>query len=128
MRCSGCFRDGGHRLLRFTADAAIAGVIRERQYWIGGNDYNPIGASYVPPPPEHVGALLKDLCAFVNRNDVAPVAQAAIAHAQFETIHPFADGTVAPAARASSRPHHQRCYASGVSSHCVAFDEQSSPP
>lgn len=82
-----------HRtLLRFTADAAIAGVIRERQNWIGGNGYNPIGASYVPPPPEHVRALLKDLCAFVNRNDVAPVAQAAIAHAQFETIHPFADG------------------------------------
>jgi Fic family protein len=82
-----------HRtLLRFTADAAIAGVIRERQNWIGGNDYNPVGASYVPPPPEHVGVLLKDLCAFVNRNDVAPVAQAAIAHAQFETIHPFSDG------------------------------------
>jgi Fic family protein len=82
-----------HRtLLRFTADAAIAGVIRKRQNWIGGTDYNPIGASYVPPPPEHVRSLLKDLCAFVNRDDVAPVAQAAIAHAQFETIHPFADG------------------------------------
>ncbi len=82
-----------HRtLLRFTVDADIAGVSRKTQNWIGGNDYNPIGASYVPPPPEHVRALLKDLCAFVNRDDVAPVAQAAIAHAQFETIHPFADG------------------------------------
>jgi Fic family protein len=82
-----------HRtLLRFTVDADIAGAIRTTQNWIGGNDYNPIGASYVPPPPEHVRPLLKDLCAFVNRDDVAPVAQAAIVHAQFETIHPFADG------------------------------------
>ena len=82
-----------HRtLLRFTVDANIAGVIRKQQNWIGGHDYNPIGASYVPPPPEHVRPLLKDLCAFVNRDNVAPVAQAAIAHAQFETIHPFADG------------------------------------
>jgi Fic family protein len=82
-----------HRtLLRFTADADIAGVIRKKQNWIGGNDYNPVGASYVPPPPEHVRPLLRDLCTFVNRDDVAPVAQAAVAHAQFETIHPFADG------------------------------------
>jgi Fic family protein len=82
-----------HRtLLRFTADAGIAGVIRTDQNWIGGNDYSPIGASYVPPPPEHVRPLLEDLCAFINRDDVAPIAQAGIAHAQFETIHPFADG------------------------------------
>lgn len=82
-----------HRtLLRFTADADIAGVIRDKQNWIGGNDYNPIGASYVPPPPEQVRRLLLDLCAFLNRDDLASVAQAAIAHAQFETIHPFADG------------------------------------
>ena len=82
-----------HRtLLRFTEDAPIAGVIREKQNWIGGNDYNPLGAAYVPPPHEYVGELLADLCAFVQRNDLAPVAQAAIAHAQFENIHPFADG------------------------------------
>jgi Fic family protein len=82
-----------HRtLLRFTADADIAGVIRTSQNWIGGNDYNPTGASYVPPPHEHVRPLLEDLCAFINRDDVAPIAQAGIAHAQFETIHPFADG------------------------------------
>jgi Fic family protein len=36
--------------------------------------------------------LLTDLCRFIAREDVAPIAQAAIAHAQFETIHPFADG------------------------------------
>lgn len=82
-----------HRtLLRFTEDAEIAGVVRDKQNWIGGNDYNPVGATYVPPPPEHLGELLEDLCAFIARDDVAPVAQAAIVHAQFENIHPFADG------------------------------------
>jgi len=82
-----------HRtLLRFTEDADIAGVVRESQNWIDGNDYNPIGAAYVPPPPEHVRPLLDDLCAFATRTDLAPIVQAGIAHAQFETIHPFADG------------------------------------
>ncbi len=80
------------RLLRFTEDRGIAGVIRKAQNWIGGNDYNPVGAVYVPPPPEHVLELLEDLCRFIERDDLPPVAQAAIAHAQFETIHPFADG------------------------------------
>ena len=82
-----------HRtLLRFTEDADIAGVVRESQNWIGGNDYNPIGAAYVPPPPEYVRPLLDDVCAFATRTDLAPIVQAGIAHAQFETIHPFADG------------------------------------
>jgi Fic family protein len=82
-----------HRtLLHFTEDVDIAGVVRTAQNWIGGNDYNPIGASYVPPPHERVRPLLEDLCAFVNRVDLAPIVQAGIAHAQFETIHPFADG------------------------------------
>jgi Fic family protein len=82
-----------HRtLLRFTDDAAIAGLLRDKQNWIGGNDYNPIGAAYVPPPHEHVEELLDDLCAFIARDDLAPLAQAAIVHAQFENIHPFIDG------------------------------------
>ena len=85
-------RDIHRTLLRFTEDADIAGVLRDRQSWIGGNDYNPIGATYVPPPHEHVPGLLEDLCRFIERDDLAPVAQAAIAHAQFENIHPFADG------------------------------------
>ena len=82
-----------HRLLlRHTEDSQIAGVIREAQNWIGGNDYNPVGAVYVPPPAERVPELLSDLCDFIDRDDLSPIAQAAIAHAQFETIHPFADG------------------------------------
>lgn len=84
--------DMHRRLLRFTEDRGIAGVIREGQNWIGRNDFSPVGADYVPPPPERVPALLEDLCGFIERADLPPVAQAAIAHAQFETIHPFADG------------------------------------
>jgi Fic family protein len=68
----------------------IAGEIREGPSWIGGN--SPLDAAYVGPPWEEVRPLLEDLCEFMNRDDISPVAQAAIAHAQFETIHPFGDG------------------------------------
>lgn len=85
-------RDIHRTLLRFSVDRKIAGLLRDEQNWIGGNDFNPIGAAYVPPPPEHVEPLLEDLCRFIARSDLAPIAQAAIAHAQFENIHPFADG------------------------------------
>jgi Fic family protein len=82
-----------HRtLLHYVDDEEIAGVIRDKQSWIGGNDYNPVGAPFVPPPPEHVRPLLDDLCRFSARDDLAAVTQAAVAHAQFENIHPFADG------------------------------------
>jgi len=82
-----------HRtLLRRSSDRRIAGVIRERQNWIGTNPYTPLDADYTPPPPERVEPLLEDLCRFVARDDLAPIAQAAIAHAQFENIHPFMDG------------------------------------
>ena len=62
------------------------------QNWIGGSDYNPCVAAFVPPPHELVGELLSDLAAFCNDDSLPAVAQAAIAHAQFETIHPFVDG------------------------------------
>lgn len=82
-----------HRtLLRHTDDREIAGKIRDKQNWIGGNDYNPIGAAYIPPPEQYVRELMEDLCRFIARDDLPAVAQAAIAHAQFENIHPFADG------------------------------------
>lgn len=79
-------------LLERTPYRRIAGVIREEQNWIGGNNYNPCGADFVPPPPEHVNALLQDLCDFIESERLPPLAQAAITHAQFETIHPFLDG------------------------------------
>jgi Fic family protein len=80
------------RLLQDTRLEAYGGRIRSEQNWIGGSDYNPCSARFVPPPPEYVGDLLDDLCSFCNDDSIPPVAQAAIAHSQFETIHPFVDG------------------------------------
>jgi Fic family protein len=80
------------RLLMHTDKARYAGVIRTEQNWIGGSDFNPLRAVFVPPPPDEVRGLLEDLAIFCNGGQLPAVAQAAIAHAQFETIHPFADG------------------------------------
>jgi Fic family protein len=80
------------RLLGETAAAAIAGRLRDRQNWIASRHGNPRGAAFVPPPEGEVPRLLDDLCRFCERDDVPPSLQAAIAHVQFETIHPFADG------------------------------------
>jgi Fic family protein len=73
-------------------NAREAGVTRSEQNWSGGSDYTPRDAMFVPPKPELVPALLDDLAAFVGRSDMAAVVQAAVAHAQFETVHPFIDG------------------------------------
>ncbi len=82
-----------HRaLMKQTPDTHGAGELRERQNWIGGNPYSPLDASYVPPPPEHVPGLVDDLLRFMARDDLPASIQAAVAHAQFEAIHPFADG------------------------------------
>jgi Fic family protein len=82
-----------HRILfEGTRDEHLGGRIREKQSWIGGTASSPRNAEFVPPPPELVPGLLDDLCAFCNRTDLPAAIQAAIAHVQFETIHPFSDG------------------------------------
>ena len=80
------------RVMTHAPNRHIAGQVRTVQNWIGGNDYNPCGADFVPPLPEHVAPLLQDLVDAVNREDLPPLVQAALVHAQFETIHPFEDG------------------------------------
>ncbi|WP_272878835.1 Fic family protein [Rothia nasisuis] len=69
---------------------ADAGTFRREWVWIGGR--SPVTADYVGPTWEQVPALIDDLVAFAARQDLDPTLQAAIAHAQFETIHPFTDG------------------------------------
>lgn len=69
-----------------------AGSFRAEQVWIGGSSDSPIDAVFIPPPHDLVPGLLEDLIEYLARDDVPAVAQAAIAHAQFETIHPFTDG------------------------------------
>ena len=81
-----------HRVLMERSHPRLAGRPRDKQNWIGGNDYNPCGADFVPPPPEMVDPLLEELCRFCERDDLPSLVQAALAHAQFETIHPFDDG------------------------------------
>lgn len=82
-----------HRqLMKGTKFEEHAGRFRKEQNWIGGSEFNPCAAEFVPPAPESVPALIGDLCEFCAREDLPAVAQAAIAHSQFETIHPFFDG------------------------------------
>ena len=78
------------RLLENTRDAAIAGRLRDEQNWVRG--HTPLDAEYVPPPPDEVENLVDDLAAYIDGDDHSALVQAAVAHAQFETIHPFADG------------------------------------
>jgi Fic family protein len=81
-----------HRTLMADEAKARPGELRKEQNWIGGRLDSPIDVRYVPPPESDVERLVDDLVTFLNRDDLPPVAQAAIAHAQFETIHPFIDG------------------------------------
>lgn len=85
---------GIHRVLMLADDhlSAEAGVYRTEQNWIGGSDFTPRDAMFVPPKPELVAGLVDDLARFTTRPDLPAVVQAGIAHAQFETIHPFVDG------------------------------------
>jgi Fic family protein len=80
------------RLMADDQRRQIAGHLRTNQNWIGGNDYTPCGADFVPPPIEEVPRLLADLYQVINDDSLPPLVQAALVHAQFETIHPFDNG------------------------------------
>ncbi len=81
-----------HHALLGASRPDIAGQWRHEQVWIGGSDVGPHGADFVPPHHRHLPALIDDLVAFIGRDDIPVLVHAALAHAQFETIHPFADG------------------------------------
>jgi Fic family protein len=81
-----------HAALLGEVELGMTGRWRTDQVWVGGTSYGPHGGSFVPPHQEHVPALMDDLVAFTRRTDLPLLVHAAIAHAQFETIHPFADG------------------------------------
>ena len=66
--------------------------LRTAQNWIGGSNWNPIEADFVPPAPDRVPALMFDLVDYMNGAAHSALVQAALVHAQFETIHPFTDG------------------------------------
>lgn len=81
-----------HRVLLETSDPSNAGVFRRQPVWVGGTPFGPHGADYVGPDSTRVPELISDLVKFCNRVDLPALVQIAIAHAQFETIHPFTDG------------------------------------
>ncbi len=80
-----------HRKLMTGSDllSRHIGEFRDVPVWIGPTRAT---ASFEGAPHEEIDGLVEDLCRFAGRFDVHPIVQAAIAHAQFETIHPFADG------------------------------------
>lgn len=78
--------------LQHVIEPSLAAGLRREQNWVGGSGWSPMRADFVPPPEQEVNRLVEDLARFVTATDGNPVVRAAIAHAQFETIHPFIDG------------------------------------
>ena len=70
----------------------MPGEFRRSQNWVGGS--RPGNATFVPPPPNAVLSCLGDLEKFLHapKESVPVLVKAALAHVQFETIHPFLDG------------------------------------
>jgi Fic family protein len=81
-----------HEALTHGQSHADPGRFRTQPVWIGGGALSPHKAAFVPPHYARVEPAIDDLCVFIARTDIPLLAQAAIAHAQFETIHPFNDG------------------------------------
>lgn len=79
-----------HDALLHKSRPDIAGAFRTGPVWIGGT--SPHTASFVPPRREAIEPAMSDLVDFMRRDDMLALAQVAISHAQFETIHPFPDG------------------------------------
>jgi Fic family protein len=81
-----------HAALMRDSHPDSAGRWRTELVWIGGGNFGPRGADFIAPQHTRVPAAIADLLAFARRTDVPTLPQIAIAHAQFETIHPFPDG------------------------------------
>ncbi|GGI39210.1 Fic family protein [Cnuibacter physcomitrellae] len=70
-----------------------AGVFRDELVWIGNRDTaGPRGAEFIAPQHPLIGPAIEDMLDFAARDDLPALVQIAVAHAQFETIHPFVDG------------------------------------
>lgn len=80
------------RTLSNLDDSVPSDGLRNEQVWIGGTSFSPHDALFVPPVAQHVPAHLEDLVSYINETPEHPLVKIAVAHAQFETIHPFIDG------------------------------------
>lgn len=81
-----------HRVLMADDPLHEAGQFRKEAVWVGTSGRSPVGADFVAPAWQRVPGLVEDVMAFARRLDLPRLAQVAIAHAQFETVHPFTDG------------------------------------
>lgn len=95
------------------ADTGLHVGLRTEQVWIGTRGDSPVGADYVAPRFERVPQYLEDLWRFMDQDTPLPLAQAAVAHAQFESIHPFVDGN----GRVGRALVHRYLRRSGLTSH-----------
>jgi Fic family protein len=73
-------------------NAATPGEFRRSQNWIGRPGSTLATASYIPPPPEALASCMGELEKFLHDQSLPPLVQVALAHYQFEAIHPFLDG------------------------------------
>ena len=73
-------------------ETATPGEFRRSQNWIGPAGCTLATATYVPPPPEQMTDCLGDWESFLHERAMPPLVQVALAHSQFEMIHPFLDG------------------------------------
>ena len=81
-----------HRILMAEQPRHTPGEWRDEPVWIGTRTDSPIGTEFVAPDHDRIPTLVADLAAFAERLDVPALTSVAVAHAQFETIHPFSDG------------------------------------
>lgn len=81
-----------HAALMADQNLHVAGEFRQEAVWIGTRSDTPVGAEFVAPHYSRIADLMDDLVMFMRRTDVAPLISVALAHGQFEMIHPFTDG------------------------------------
>jgi fido (protein-threonine AMPylation protein) len=81
-----------HRALLSNTNPIHAGRWRTEPVWIGSFSGGPPQATFVPPAAKRIPGAIEDLCEFMSRTDMPVFVQAMVMHAQFENIHPFADG------------------------------------
>jgi Fic family protein len=103
-----------HRVLLERSNPSIVGAFRSRPVWIGGP--TPHLAKFVGPQPGRIESAIEDLVVFMSRTDLPRLVQVAVAHAQFETIHPFEDGN----GRTGRALMHSMLKANGISTRSVA--------
>jgi Fic family protein len=78
--------------LQHVIEPSLSPGLRTEQNWVGGAGWSPLRADFIPPPETEVAQLVENLAQFLTATHGNPIVRAAIAHAQFETIHPFTDG------------------------------------